>query len=290
MDAAPVDLRLPSGSVHALRLGPQGGAAVLCVPGLSANARSFDAVAATLARRGRYVVALDLRGRGGSPATSPGSHGWLHHAEDVLQAAGQLGFGDFDLIGHSMGAFVAMQAAALAPARIRRLVLIDAVGAPEPAAIPPILASVQRLGVVYPSADAYWALIGARGAVAPSDDLWEAHARYELESVPGGVRPRTSREAVVEDMVYGAASDPTQFWPSLRMPTLLVRASRPLPPTQGFVVGASVRDAFLAAVSSARAVEIDANHYGVMAHRDTLSAIEEFLGRPAPPGGCPHWT
>jgi pimeloyl-ACP methyl ester carboxylesterase len=233
MNAAPVDLRLTSGSVRALRLGPEGGAPVMCVPGLSANARSFDAVSATLARRGRQVVALDLRGRGFSPATAPGSHGWLHHAEDVLEAAARLGFAEFDLIGHSMGAFVSMQAAALAAARVRRLVLIDAAGAPEPAVIPAILASVQRLGVVYPSAEEYWELIRGRGAVVPWEDLWEAHARYELESVTGGVRPRTSREAVVEDMMYGAAQDPRRLWPSLGMPTLLVRASRPFPPTDG---------------------------------------------------------
>ena len=155
MNALPIDLPLSSGRVRALRAGPEGGAPVMCVPGLSANARSFDAISATLARRGRQVVALDLRGRGHSPATAPGSHGWLHHAEDVLQAAARLGFAGFDLIGHSMGAFVSMQAAALAPALIRRLVLIDAAGVPEPAAIPPILASVQRLGVVYPSTEEY---------------------------------------------------------------------------------------------------------------------------------------
>ena len=284
MDAGPVDLRLSSGWVRALRSGPAGGAPVVCVPGLSANARSFDAVSATLARRGRQVVALDLRGRGFSPATAPGSHGWLHHAEDVLQAAAQLGFAGFDLIGHSMGAFVSMQVAALAPALIRRLVLIDAAGVPEPAAIPPILASVQRLGVVYPSTEQYCEQIRARGAVEPWEELWEAHALYELEPVAGGVRPRTSREAVVEDMAYGATQDARRLWPSLQMPTLLVRAARPLPPTDGFVVAAPLRDAFLSEVSTAEAVEVDANHYGVMAHPAALRAIDGFLARPPTSG------
>jgi alpha-beta hydrolase superfamily lysophospholipase len=69
MDAVAVDLQLSSGSLRVLRHGPRGGAPVVCVPGLSANARSFDAVAATLTRRGLQVAALDLRGRGFSPAT-----------------------------------------------------------------------------------------------------------------------------------------------------------------------------------------------------------------------------
>ena len=48
----------------------------------------------------------------------------------------------------------------------------------------------------------------------------------------------------------------------------------------GFVVGAALRDAFQAAVSAAEVAEIDANHYGVMAHPDALRAIDEFLARP----------
>src|SRR5476651_84996 len=64
VEAARIDLQLSSGSLRALRLGPESGAPVLCVPGLSANARSFDAVARRLAERGRAVVVVDLRGRG----------------------------------------------------------------------------------------------------------------------------------------------------------------------------------------------------------------------------------
>ena len=96
MNAASVDLQLSSGSLRLLRLGPEGGGPVVCVPGLSANARSFDALSARLAQRGRQVVALDLRGRGFSPATAAGTYGWRHHAEDVLEAAGRLGFAAFD--------------------------------------------------------------------------------------------------------------------------------------------------------------------------------------------------
>ena len=271
------ELQLSSGRLHALRAGPEAGAPVICVPGLSSNARSFDAIAETLAGEGRQVVALDLRGRGLSPATAPGTHGWRRHAEDVLEAATKLGFASFDLVGHSMGAFVSMQAAALDAGRIRRLVLIDAVGVPEPAAVLPIVAAVQRLDLVYPTEDDYLSLLQRYGAAQPWEGLWEAHYRSDLERVASGVRPRTSKAAVVEDIVYASQQDARSFWPSLTMPTLLVRAARPLLPGTGFIVGAKLRDAFLAAVSSAEGVEIDANHYGVMAHPDSLRAIAGFL-------------
>jgi pimeloyl-ACP methyl ester carboxylesterase len=270
-----VELPLSSGVLHGLRYGASG-APVICVPGLSANARSFAAIAEALARDGHQVVALDLRGRGLSPAGALGSHGWHRHAEDVLEAARKLGFDSFDLVGHSMGAFVAMQAASLQGKAIRRLVLIDAAGVPEREVIPPILAALERLETVYGSREEYLAKIESRGAAVPWDDLWRQHYLYELEDVPGGVRPRTSKGAVVEDAVYGSQHDAKEFWASLRMPTLLLRAARRLLGT-GFVLGTALRDAFLAAVPSARAVEVDANHYGVMAHPDALRAIVGFL-------------
>lgn len=273
----PIDLQLSSGRLHALREGPGTGSPVICVPGLSANARSFDAIAAKLVPRGHDVVVLDLRGRGLSPATAAGTHGWRRHAEDVLDAATKLGLDSFDLVGHSMGAFVSMQAAALDGRRIRRLVLIDAVGVPEPTVIPPILAAVQRLDAVYRTEQEYLALVQRHGAAEPWEDLWKDHYRYELEDVEGGVRPRTSKAAVLEDLVYGSQQDAKSFWPHLKMPTLLVRAARPLLPGTGFVVGTTVRDAFLDAVPSAQAIEIDANHYGVMAHPEAVRAITGFL-------------
>jgi len=278
MEAARIDLQLPSGSLRALRFGPESGAPVLCVPGLSANARSFDALARRLAERGRAVVALDLRGRGFSPATPAGTYGWRRHADDVLQAARALRFASADLVGHSMGAFVSMQAAALDPARVRRLVLIDAVGAPELAAIPPILAALQRVGAVYPSAEAYCDEIRRAGVAVPWE-LWGPHYLYDLEPTPGGVRSRTSKAAVIEDAVYGGGHDASQFWGALHMPALLVRAARPLP-GGGFVVGAKLRGAFLNAVPSGEVMEADANHYGVMADPEALRAIDDFLARP----------
>jgi pimeloyl-ACP methyl ester carboxylesterase len=291
------DLALPSGRLRALgwgRKGPGGGGAdgrplVVCVHGLSANARSFDAVAGRLAREGRRVVALDLRGRGQSEVTGPGSYGWEAHARDVLEAASRLaGSERFDLVGHSMGAFVSMQAKALAPARIRRLVLIDAAGSPEPAAIPPILAGLARLGPLFPSADAYVQAVRAGGTVSPWGPVWEAHYRHELEEpregAPGGggggggVRARTSLDAVQEDLRYAAGRQPAAFWPRLDAATLLVRAGVPLTPEGGDVLRAEDFAAFAREVRGAATLQVDANHYGVMTHAATLEGVAGFLG------------
>jgi len=187
----------------------------------------------------------------------------------------------FDLVGHSMGALVSMQAAVLAPDRVLRVVAIDTVGPMDLLALPSVAtATLRLLPFVYPSAGAYCAGMRATGILEPWEDLWKRAFAYELKGFLGGVRPRTSFRAVAEDLVYNLFHTGTSLWPRLRLPTLLVRATRRLPPF-GFVVGGRLRDAFLRTAPSAELAEVDANHFEIMAHPDALRAVDEFLGRTA---------
>jgi pimeloyl-ACP methyl ester carboxylesterase len=73
------------------------------------------------------VVALDLTGHGQSDRRSP--HSGYQIWEDLPQLLGvadQLGWSDFDLLGHSRGGIISTLLAAVAPARVRKLVLLDA--------------------------------------------------------------------------------------------------------------------------------------------------------------------
>ena len=270
------DFRLPSGLVHAEARGPAGAPVVLAVPGLSANLRGFDFLAERLAPSWRFV-ALDLRGRGRSEATPPGTYGWPSHARDVVGVADALGADGFVVIGQSMGAAVAMQVAAQSPARLRAAVLIDACGRPDPGTAAPIRAAVERLGAVYPSLDGYLELVQRLGTIRPWSPYWERYFRYELADAPGGVRGRSDRDAVLEDADYGERHDPRGLWPWLTAPVLLARATQPLLGDAGFIVPEAERDAFLAAVPSATLVEVDANHYGINTHPATAEAIASFL-------------
>src|SRR5438105_13913794 len=126
--ANPVELglHLPSGRLHAQRFGAATAPLVLCLPGLTANMKSFDFLGERLGSDNLQVVALDLRGRGKSDLTPPGSYGMESHARDVFAAADALSFDRFSLIGHSMGAAVALTAVRLGDRRrIERVVLID---------------------------------------------------------------------------------------------------------------------------------------------------------------------
>ena len=274
--ATPLDLDLASGRIRTEGRGPAAETLVLAIPGLSANLRGFDFLAERLAAH-RRIVALDLRGRGHSEVTAPGTYGWANHARDVIGVADALGVDDFVVLGQSMGAFVAMEVARLAPGRLRAAVLIDACGLPDPETIAPIRAAVDRLGAVYPTFDGYLALVQQLGTVRPWSSYWERYFRYELADVPGGVRARSDRAAVLEDADYGEQHSPRDLWPSLTMPILLARATQPLVGASGFIVPEEERDAFLEAVQSASLVEVDANHYGINTHPSTAQAIEAFL-------------
>ncbi len=278
------DLDLRCGRIHARRHGRRGAPLLLCVPGLSANLASFDFIGERIAGEARCAVAVDLRGRGRSEVTGPGTYGWRAHARDVLDVADQLGARSFCIAGHSMGGLVAMAAAAQAADRLQAVVLLDICGVPDPASEAPIAGSVRRLGAVYPSLDDYLGLVRGLGVIEPWSEYWDRYFRYELEEVEGGVRARTDRAAVLEDAAFGAGAfafgdhaGVYALWPSLTMPVLLARAAREILPGFGYIVTARDRDRFRAEVRSSTVVEIDANHYTVATVPDTVHAIDSFL-------------
>jgi pimeloyl-ACP methyl ester carboxylesterase len=279
------DFHLKSGRVHARRHGSPDAPLVLAIPGLSANVMGFEFLAEHLDPAAVQFVSVDLRGRGLSEVTAAGSYGWVNHATDILEVADRLEAPSFSLIGHSMGAAVAMTTAAQAAARIDRLVLVDLCGIPDPSTAAPIGAGVARLGAVSPSAEAYLAQIKGIGIIQPWDSYWERYFRYELQPVEGGgVSARTSRAAVMEDVVFGkgafAFGDRAGvygLWPSLTMPVLMLRATREMVPGTGLIISQRDRDRFPAMVPGSTVVDVDANHYTIATSEDAATAIGRFL-------------
>ena len=268
-------LQLPSGRVRTRSHGTEDAPLVLGAPGLSANSFTFNALGPALAKAGHRLVAMDLRGRGRSDRGPAGSYGWANHARDVVATADALGAGRFDFVGHSMGAFVGLALMNLAPARVRRLVLIDALGVPHESAMPPIRAAAQRLGTVYPSSETFIDAVKTAGVV-PWSAFWEDHYREDLVEHDGGARQRAAPEAILEDLAYAAATDVRALWPAVTVPTLVVRAGKPFAPGADIITPEDLA-AFQATVPSARAVDVPANHYGVMNHPLTVQAVEEHL-------------
>jgi pimeloyl-ACP methyl ester carboxylesterase len=269
-------LQLPSGRVEAVAHGAAGDPLVICVHGLSANARAWDAIAADLARDGRRVVAIDARGRGRSEVTAPGTYGMTAHAADVLAVANELEAEVFDYVGWSMGALIGIVAASTGAGRLRRLVLIDHAGRMDDAAMEAVRAGLARLEAVVDDPADYVRALREAGAIERWDDQWDAMYRRELaQRDDGRWAPRTSRAACEEDIADFHARDWTEAWRPLVMPTLLVRALRPL--NGGLVVPDAERDGIAARARDLTLVEVDANHFDVMTEAGARTSIRRHL-------------
>jgi pimeloyl-ACP methyl ester carboxylesterase len=105
--------------------GPAGRPPVLCLHGLTRNARDFEALADRLAGGWRVIVP-DFRGRGLSER-DPVSGRYIPptYAADVLQLLDELAIPEAVFVGTSLGGIVTMIVAGFAPQRIAGAVLND---------------------------------------------------------------------------------------------------------------------------------------------------------------------
>jgi len=99
---------------------------VICLHGLTRNARDFEDVAPAIAARGRRVLALDMRGRGRSAWTDDPAHYAVPvYAGDVIGWAYALGIARAVFIGTSMGGLITLGLALAAPGLVAAAVLND---------------------------------------------------------------------------------------------------------------------------------------------------------------------
>lgn len=99
---------------------------VICLPGLTRNARDFEDVAPRIAAMGRRVLAVDFRGRGRSDrAHDPMSYLPPVYAGDVAALLAQAAIPKALLIGTSLGGLVTLILAAMAPQAVAGAVLND---------------------------------------------------------------------------------------------------------------------------------------------------------------------
>jgi pimeloyl-ACP methyl ester carboxylesterase len=274
-----IDVQLPSGRIRARRWGADGAPLLLCVHGLSANLCGFTGVAQRLAGSDRQVVAIDLRGRGRSEVTPPGTYGLENHARDVLGVATALGAAEFDLVGWSLGALISMRVALRDGDRLRTVTLIDHTGPADAAALAPIRAGLKRLDAVVPTQDAYLATIRDGGVINPWSPFWDAYYTYELEQLPDGSwSPSTSRAAAEEDLYQQWPRDWSEHWRALTMPTLVVRAMKPL--NGALIVPDHAIEALAATNPAVHVVATpESNHFTCIVDPVTLAAIQEISQR-----------
>jgi N-formylmaleamate deformylase len=161
---------------HYLRYGGRGKPLVV-VPGIVSPAAIWGFVAERLGRDFDTYV-LDVRGRGLSESGAHLDYGLDACADDVIAFGAALGLGRFTVLGHSMGARIAIRAARRAGADFERLILVDPpVSGPGRRPYPSALDAVLKLLDAARRGEAEQAL-RAPGAPAWPEELLRVRAQW----------------------------------------------------------------------------------------------------------------
>lgn len=187
---------------------------------------------------GVRAIAPDLRGRGASNGLT-GPAGMHAHADDLAAALDALGIAQTVVVGHSMGAFVAVVFAHRHPERVSRLVLVDG-GLPldVPAGLD---TDALVAGILGPTAARLSMRFADTGEYL---DFWRQHPAFQSDWTPeleqylaydlvddgaGALRPATSYETTADDtrdMNTGTAL--SDALAGLRHPTRMITVPRGL--------------------------------------------------------------
>ena len=231
-----VRLSLPHIEVAAHLYGPENGQPVIALHGWLDNAATFSRLAPLL--DGLRIVALDLPGHGHSDHRPFGSaYNIWDYAHDVLQTAEQFGWRRFSLLGHSMGAIVAVLLAGAMPERVERLALIDGVipftgeaaGAPQKLgeSLRALLTVEDKRKPVYAT---FEQAVAARmkGVGAVSWEAAELLAQRGLMPVPGGYTWRTDARLMLPSPMRLSRAHAQAFIQAVACPASLVLAEQGL--------------------------------------------------------------
>jgi pimeloyl-ACP methyl ester carboxylesterase len=240
--------------------GPEGGPVVVLVHGVVASGRTWWRVGPALAARGWRVLAVDLRGHGGSPSPD-GVFGLDDLAADLWETLAAEGVVPDVLWGHSLGALTVLEALRQRPDGAARLVLEDP---PGPGSTDEIaVAAGLQVDVATAQADLE-AFLAAQRLDNPAWAEGDILAREDVARCQADVVAASVMAGIIPDVVAWLAEAP--------VPALLVLGTA----DRGSMLTGSERAAATAALPDDDVVVLDAGH-GV--HREATDAYLEVTTR-----------
>lgn len=209
--------------------GPADRPPILCIPGLTRNARDFEPVADAFAGEWR-VLCADLRGRGQSAyAKDPATYTPVHYVADIAALLDHARIDRVVAIGTSLGALVTMLLALQAPDRLAGAVLNDIGPEIEPAGLERIRGYVGQ-GRSFPTwVHAARGLKEQGGAMHPDFGLsdWLRLAKRLMIVGAGGRIIFDYDMKIAEPFNAPPPAEPFDMWPAFRAlsgrPVLAIR-------------------------------------------------------------------
>ena len=199
---------------------------VVLVHGLASTSRLWDGVAARLAALGHRTVAVDLRGHGESAAPESG-YDTSTAASDVVAVLDATGDEPVLLAGQSWGGNVVLQVAARRPDLVAGLALVDGGWIDLARRFDSWESALSLLtppAIDGMDAAAFRAMVAGSLAGFPPGAV-DAAASVVHEMPDGTIRRRLTVARHLTILRSMWEDDPTQWYPSVRSPTVLMPAT-----------------------------------------------------------------
>ena len=250
---------------------------ILCIPGLTRNARDFEPVADRFAGEWR-VISIDLRGRGLSAFDPvPANYKPMVYVADILKLLDQLGIADAVFVGTSLGGICTMALALSDRERIAGALLNDIGPVVDLVGIERIAAYVGKPVIFSDWDDAIDQTAARTHDVYPDYDRldWERFVRRM--AIEDNGRVRFDYDMRIADNFESAAAAP-DVWPLYQ-----ALNGRPVTILRGELsdlLTAEVAERMASAIDDAELVTVPrVGHAPSFDEHESIAALERLLDR-----------
>ena len=275
------------GELAVFQYGDGDGTPVLLIHGVTSSNRAFQLFADALIARGKAPFAVDLRGRGDSNSLQ-GPFGMRQHAADMSAVIDHFGWDTVDVIGHSMGGFVAAALVGLYPDSVGEVVFADG-GLPLP--MPPGMTVEQimpfvlgpamtRLAMEFENKEAYRNYWKPQAAFAKGwSSVLDEYVDYDLRGSEPHMKAATNPQAVEDDSRDLFGDDLiVKSLQGLKKQSLFIKAERGLQNEEGGLYPMPVLDAVLPAYPMLTLEFLsDCNHYDMFLEATGAEKVAQII-------------
>jgi pimeloyl-ACP methyl ester carboxylesterase len=271
------------GDLAVFQYGDGSGVPVLLIHGVTSSNRAFQLFADSLIARGKAPFAVDLRGRGDSNNLQA-PFGMKQHAQDMTAVIDHFGWNKPDVIGHSMGGFVAAALVGLFADKVGEVVFADG-GVPLP--MPPGMTVEQimpfvlgpamtRLAMEFDSKEAYRDYWKPQPAFAKGwSSVLDEYVDYDLRGKKASTNPQAveadSRDLFGDDLIVKSLQ-------GLTKPSIFIKAERGLQNEEGGLYPMPVLDAVLPAYPMLKLEFLaDCNHYDMFLEQSGAEKVAHII-------------